>query len=251
MSLVPPEVRRGVRDVSPVAVGIVPFGLVCGVAAVEVGLSPLQAVGLSLFVFAGTSQLAVIDLLGANAALGVAFLTAVVINLRMMMYSASIAPHFRAFGARWKALASYVLTDQAYALAIARYAEGGPDGPPDATERRNYYLAVAVSLWAVWQVCTVLGVVLGAGVPDAWGLGFAVPLVFIALLAPAVSDRPGLVAAVVGGGVAVAGEAVVVGGSPGLPFNLGLLLGALLGVLAGVAASAADDGSTDAEEVRH
>jgi 4-azaleucine resistance transporter AzlC len=244
---IPAEVRRGVRDVSPILVGIVPFGLVAGVAAVDAGLSPLQAVGLSMVVFAGASQLAIVDLLSRNAELAVVFLTAVVINLRMMMYSASIAPHFRSFRSGWKAVTSYLLTDQAYALSIARYAEDGLS----ATERRHYYLAVAASLWSVWQVCTVLGVLLGTGVPDSWGLAFAVPLVFLALLVPAVSTRPSAVAAVVGGGVAVAGEVVVVGGSPGLPFNLGLLLGAVAGVLAGVAASSLGDGPADAEEVSH
>jgi 4-azaleucine resistance transporter AzlC len=244
---IPAEVRRGVRDVSPILVGIVPFGLVAGVAAVDAGLSPLQAVGLSMVVFAGASQLAIVDLLSRNAELAVVFLTAVVINLRMMMYSASIAPHFRTFRSGWKAVTSYLLTDQAYALSIARYGEDRLG----ATERRNYYLAVAASLWSVWQVCTVFGVLLGTGVPDSWGLAFAVPLVFLALLVPAVSNRPSAVAAVAGGGVAVAGEVVVVGGSPGLPFNLGLLLGAVAGVLAGVAASSLGDGPADAEEVSH
>ncbi|ADQ66222.1 branched-chain amino acid permease (azaleucine resistance) [Halogeometricum borinquense DSM 11551] len=248
MSFIPPEVRRGVRDVSPILVGIIPFGLVAGVAAVNAGLSPLQAVGLSVVVFAGASQLAIIDLLGQNAELVVVFVTAVVINLRMMMYSASIAPHFRRVRSRWKAVSSYLLTDQAYALSIARYNEGAPAERPNSNERRNYYLAVAASLWIVWQVCTVLGILLGTGVPDAWGLEFAVPLVFLALLVPSVSNRPRLVAAVVGGGVAVAGEVVVVGGSPGLPFNLGLLLGALAGVLAGVAAAAIGDEAVETEE---
>jgi 4-azaleucine resistance transporter AzlC len=246
---IPAAVRRGVRDVSPILLGIVPFGLVAGVAAVDAGLSPLQAVGLSMVVFAGASQLAMVDLLSRNAELAVVFLTAVVINLRMMMYSASIAPHFRTFRSRWKAVGSYLLTDQAYALSIARYGAG--EDPPSATERRNYYLAVAASLWGVWQVCTVAGVLLGTGVPDSWGLAFAVPLVFLALLVPAVSNRPSAAAAVVGGGVAVAGEVVVVGGSPGLPFNIGLLLGAVAGVLAGVAASSFGDGPTDADEVSH
>jgi 4-azaleucine resistance transporter AzlC len=221
---VPPELRRGVRDATPIAVGLIPFALVSGVAAVEAGLSFAQAMGFSVVVFAGTSQLAAIDLLGRNAALSVVFLTAVVINLRMMMYSASIAPHFRPLRARWKTVCSYVLTDQAYAVAVARYA----DEKLDAVERRNYYLGVAFSLWVVWQVFTVAGVLLGEGVPPSWGLEFAVPLVFLSLLVPAVSTRPSVVAATLGGSVAVAGDVLA------LPFNLGLMAGAVAGVLAGV-----------------
>ncbi|RDI72239.1 AzlC family ABC transporter permease [Halopelagius longus] len=222
---VPPEVRRGVRDATPVALGLVPFGLVSGVAAVEAGLSFAQAMGLSVLVYAGTSQLAAIDLLGRNAELAVVVLTAVVINLRMTMYSASIAPYFRSFSARWKALCSYVLTDQAYALAIARYAEE----QLDPAARRRYFLSAGFFIWFVWQVCTVAGVLLGTGVPASWGLEFAVPLVFLGLLVPVVSNAPAVSAAVVGGSVAVVGEALAV------PFNLGLMAGAVAGVLAGVA----------------
>lgn len=221
---VPPEVRRGIRDSAPIALGLVPFGLVAGVAAVEAGLTFPQAMGLSVFVFAGTSQLAAIDLLGRNAELAVVFVTAVVINLRMSMYSASIAPYFRSFRSRWKALCSYVLTDQAYALAIARYASD----QLDVEARRRYFVGAGFFIWAVWQVCTAAGVLLGTGVPASWGLEFAVPLVFLGLLVPVVSNRPSVSAAAVGGSVAVAGDALA------LPFNLGLILGTVAGVVAGV-----------------
>ncbi|ELZ33273.1 branched-chain amino acid permease (azaleucine resistance) [Halogeometricum pallidum JCM 14848] len=238
VSHVPPAVRRGVRDATPVAVGIIPFGLVTGVASVEAGLSPVQAVGLSFLAFAGASQLAVVDLLGRNAALAVVVLTGVVINLRMLMFSASIAPYFRAFGARWKTLSSYLLTDQAYALAVSWYREEDPD----PTARFRYFVAAGGSLWVVWQASLVVGVFAGANVPASWGLEFAVPLVFLGLLVPAVSNRPTLAAAVVGGGVAVAGDVVAVGGGTGLPYNLSLIVGAVAGVLAGVVVSAAGDG---------
>lgn len=185
------------------------------------GLTPAEAVGFSLVVFAGASQLAAIDLLGRDASLAVVVLTAVVINLRMVMYSASIASHFRSLSPRWKAVCSYLLTDQAYAISLARYAE-------DANvDRRWFYLGVAATIWAVWQVATVAGVVLGASVPDRWGLSFAVPLVFLSLLVPAIEGKETAAAALVGGGVAVAGA--------DLPLNLGLLCGALAGITAGVA----------------
>ena len=235
LARLPPEIRRGLRDVAPLLVGVAPFGLVAGAAAIDAGLTPLQAVGLSVVVFAGASQLAAIDLLGSNAELLVVLVTGLVINLRMVMYSASIAPHFRPLRTWWKSLCSYVLTDQAYALSIARYT----DRDLDSTERRDYYLGVAVSLWVVWQCCTVLGIVVGARVPDSWGLQFAVPLVFLSLLIPAVSSRPKLVAAVVGGSVAVAGDVFAV------PLDLGLIAGGLAGVAAGVVADAWLPGSPD------
>ena len=210
----------GVRAVAPVLVGIVPFGLVAGAAAVRVGLSGLQAVGLSVIVFAGASQLAAIELLGSDARLAVVVVTALVINLRMVMYSASLAPYFRETATRWRAGLAYLLTDQAYALAVTRF---GADRP---VRRRWYYLGAALPLWVVWQVCTVLGVVAGARVPDSLPLSFAVPLTFLALLVPAVTDRASGTAAVVGGAAAVLGA--------GLPLNLGLVAGAVGGVIAGL-----------------
>lgn len=224
------DLRQGIRDMAPLVLGIAPFGLVAGIAAVEAGLSPVQAVGLSVVVFAGASQLAALELLGVDAPLAVVVVTAVVINLRMVMYSASIAPYFREFAARWKAPFAYILTDQAYALSIARFRRSDPD-------RRAYYLGVAVTLWVVWQIATVAGVVVGTGVPDAWGLEFAVPLVFLALLVPAMEDRTTSMAAAVGGAVALA--------TGGLALNLGLLVGATAGVAAGFGAELLGVGDGD------
>ncbi|MFO8115085.1 MAG: AzlC family ABC transporter permease [Halorubrum sp.] len=200
--------------------GIVPFALVAGIAAVDAGLGLAEAVGMSVIVFAGASQLAALDLLGSNAPLAVVVGTAVVINLRMVMYSASIAPYFADYGRRLRAGLAYVLTDQAYALSVAEFDEN-----PERS-RWRYYLGAGASLWAVWQVGTVVGVVVGTGVPDAWGLTFAVPLVFLALLVPAMKDRPTTAAGVSAGAVAVV--------AAGLPLNLGLLVGATTGIAVGL-----------------
>jgi 4-azaleucine resistance transporter AzlC len=215
--------RAGLRDVAPVLVGVVPFGLVAGAAAVDAGLSGLQAVGLSVVVFAGASQLAAIDLLGNDAPLVVVVGTILVINLRMVMYSASIAPAFGDLRARWRALAAYLLTDQAYALSVTRESEDG--------SRLAYYLGVAAPLWVVWQLCTVAGVVVGARVPPWLPLDFALPLVFLAILVPAIEDGTTAAAALVGGALATLGT--------GLPYELGLPLGAVCGVAAGLLAAPA------------
>lgn len=217
------DFSTGVRDSLPLLLGIVPFALVAGVAAAEAGLSTIQALGMSVFVFAGASQLAALDLLGSNAPLAVVVLTAAVINLRMLMYSASIAPHFRATAGRVRAVLAYFLTDQAFALTVARY-------DVEDTGQRWYYLGLSLALWSVWQVGTVVGVVVGAGVPDEWGLEFAVPLVFLALLVPALKDRESLAAGATAGVAAVAGA--------GLPLNLGLVVAAVVGVLAGMVTEA-------------
>jgi 4-azaleucine resistance transporter AzlC len=227
--MLPDDFRAGVRAALPSLLGLVPFGLVAGIAAVNAGLSPFQAVGLSAVVFAGAAQLAAIDLLARDASLAVVVVTAVVINLRMAMYSASIAPYFESFRRRWAVGCSYLLTDVSYALSIAEFTD------ESETDRRWYYLGVAGAIWAVWQLTTVAGVLLGAGIPESWGVGFAVPLVFLTLLVADVSDRPRLIAALVGGSVAVVGAA--------WPLNLGLLGGALAGVVAGVVVDGREGGS--------
>ncbi|GAB3696766.1 AzlC family ABC transporter permease [Halorubrum pallidum] len=214
------DLLAGVRDVSPLMLGIVPFALVAGIAAVDAGLGLAEAMGMSVIVFAGASQLAALDLIGSGAPLAVVIGTAVVINLRMVMYSASIAPHFARYARRTRAFLAYLLTDQAYALSVAEFGEN------DERSRSRYYLGAAASLWVVWQIGTIVGVVVGAGVPDAWGLTFAVPLVFLALLVPAMKDRPTTAAGAAGGAVAVV--------AAGLPLNLGLLAGAVTGIVAGL-----------------
>ena len=147
--------------------------------------------------------------------------TVLVVNLRMVMYSASIAPHFREIAARWKALMAYLLTDQAYALSVTRFRETD-------VSRRGYYLGVAAPLWVVWQLCTLVGIVVGARVPAWLPLDFALPLVFLALLVPAIEDAGTAAAGLVGGTLATLGS--------GLPYELGLPLGAVCGVLAGLVA---------------
>lgn len=221
----------GARDGLPLLVGIAPFGLVAGATAVEAGLGVDGAVALSLGIFAGASQLAAIELLSDGAPIAVAVLTVLIINLRMVMYSASLAPHL-AHEPRWRrGLAAYLMTDQAYALTLDRSVRR-----PEAPARMAYYLGVAVLLWATWQAMTVVGAVIGAALPEWLPLEAAVPLVFLALLVPAVTDRPTLLAATVSGVVATAGR--------GLPANAGLLVGALLGIAVGTAlALGRDQGS--------
>ncbi len=194
--------------------------MVAGVAAINAGIPAMQAVAMSVFIFAGASQLVAADLIGRSAPAVVVVLTVLVVNLRMMMYSASIAPYFRRQSARWRAGLAYLLTDQAYAVSLIEFEQN------EATSRRWYYLGVGLSLWVTWQIATVAGIVLGASVPGGWRLEFAVPLVFLAVLVPSITDRATTVAAVVGGVTAVAAN--------GLPFNLGLLTAAVVGIAAGL-----------------
>lgn len=237
-----PAARDGAVAVSPIIVGIVPFGLIAGAAAVERGMTTLDAVAFSVGIFAGASQLAAIEVLGTGGSIPVAVVTALVINLRMMMYSASLAPWFAHEPPARRGLLAYLLTDQAYAVALARYSDPEAGDLPVA-DRLPYCLGAGITLWTTWQICTIAGALLGGRIPDGVPLYFVIPLVFLALLAPAVTDRPTAVAAVVGATVATLGA--------GWPANLGMLTGAVAGVAAGAAVALRSPGSgvTDAEVV--
>lgn len=218
-----PEVQ-GARDVLPIAIGVIPFGFVAGASAVEAGYGWSGALGFSVVVFAGASQLAAIDLLSGGSAVAVAVATAWLINLRMVMYSASLAPWLSHEPFRHRAGAAYVLTDQAYALSIIHYSRGAA-----RQDRLRYYMGIALLLWVNWQVTTLLGAMVGNSIPDEVPLEFTIPLCFLVLLVPAVSDRPTAVAAVVGGvgAVLVAGTALADGA---------IVLGAVAGIAAGAIA---------------
>ncbi|WP_455385092.1 AzlC family ABC transporter permease [Acidihalobacter prosperus] len=215
---------NGFLAIAPIIPGVIPFGMICGVTAVKAGLSPEVAMGMSVFIFAGASQLATVQLLAQGALPAVILFTALVINLRFAMYSASLAPHFQHLPKRWRWLIAYLLTDQGYAMSINHFLS---DNPTAQARKHWFYFGTGVAMWGVWQPATIAGILLGATIPTSWSLDFAIPLTFMALLIPGLRDRPTLVAAVVGGSVAVL--------AAGLPFNLGLVLAAVSGIGAGLA----------------
>lgn len=220
------EARAGATAMAPILLGAVPFGLVAGAAPVAAGLGGGAAVGFSTLVFAGASQLAAVDVLAGGGTALVAVLTACTINLRMVLYSASLAPSLAGEPVRRRLLVAYLLTDQAYALSITRWArDDGPEG------RVPYFLGAATLLWVAWQASTVAGALVGGAVPDAVPLDFAVPLVFLVLLVPILRTVPAAVAAAVGGLTAVL--AAQAGAGP-----LSVVAGAAAGIVAGAAAEA-------------
>jgi predicted branched-subunit amino acid permease len=205
-------------------IGVIPFGLVAGATPVATGLGTGAAVGFSTIVFAGASQLAAIDVLKGGGSVVVAILAAWTINLRMLLYSASLAPYL-AREPRWRRLAAaYVLVDQVYAACISRWPR------EDEPRRRIPFMAGAgVFLGCVWVSSTLVGALVGSAVPDRIPLDFAVPLVFLVLLVPAVTSGPALVAAAGGGLAAVVAAELGAGG-------LSVIAGAVTGIAAGALA---------------
>jgi 4-azaleucine resistance transporter AzlC len=211
---------EGVRDQLPILLGVIPFGLIFGALAVSQGIPGWAAQGLSLFVFAGSAQFVAAELVGAGAPALVIVFTILVVNLRHLLYSASLAPSLRHLPGRWRVPLAWLLTDEAFATTSARLNRGVQ------IHAEWYMLGTGLALWSSWQVSTAVGVLLGAQVPAGWSLDFALPLTFMALVAPSLVDRPAL------GAAASAGVCAVV--LTWLPFKLGLVLASLIGIAVGV-----------------
>ncbi len=216
------ELWAGIKAELPIMLGVLPFGLIYGVLALAAGLPPVLAQAMSAIVFAGSAQFIGVQLIGSGAGTAVLWLTTFIVNLRHMLYSASLGPYVRHLPARWRWLLAYLLTDEAYVVAILHYA--GDDKP--VANKHWYFLGAGLTLWTGWQLSTAVGIFLGAQVPASWSLDFTLALTFIGLVMPALQQRPHLGAALVAGVTAVL--------TFGWPYKLGLIAAALAGIVAGV-----------------
>jgi len=209
----------------PVLLGTVPFGFVAGVAAVAAGMTAFQGIALSVFSFSGIAQLIASQLIAVHSPVLVTVAAAFVVSLRLLMYSAAIAPSLAHLDWRWRAALSFLMTDQSFISAVQRFGAPGPPG-----NRHWHFLGTASTLYVTWQAAVVVGVVAGARIPAEWSLDFAVVLTFIALLVPAVRTRADLAAAIVAAAIALA--------AAGLPYRLALVAATIAGIAAGLAIEA-------------
>ncbi len=210
----------GVQAEIPLLIGVFPFGLIYGALALNAGLSTSAAQMMSSIVFAGSAQFITAQLVHDLTPGFVIVLTIAVVNLRHMLYSASLAPYLARLPTRWKVALSYLLTDEAYAPTILHYEKNGP------TPYGHWFLLGAgCALWTTWQIGTALGIFLGTAIPASWSLDFALPLTFIAMVVPVLKNHAAIAAALSAGVVALLTFA--------LPYKLGLILAALVGILVG------------------
>ncbi len=212
--------RAGAKDIAPILVGIVPFGLVAGAAVIQAGFGLAEAVGMSVFVNAGASQIVATTLFGSGAPLWLALTTALIVNARMFIYSTSIAPVLSDAPGWERPLLGHMLVDQNYASTMTkgRFREDVDVIP--------YYVGAWFALAGVWQLSTIAGALIGPLIPPSWGLEFAVPLVFLAMLAPTLKDSTAVSVCMV---TAVASAVLV----PLLPWQSGLVVAILVGMLYG------------------
>ena len=216
----------GLRAVMPILVGVVPFGVIYGVVALQSGIPPLAAMAMSAIVFAGSAQFLLAQLVGAGAPLLLIAGAVGMVNLRHALYSASVAPILAHLPRRWKILLAYLLTDEAYAAAIPHILVVAPNSSRSA-QAHWILFGSGFGLWAGWQLATLGGVLIGAQLPSNLDLDFALPLTFIAIVVPLIDSRARLLAAVTAGAAAVAMAA--------MPYKLGLFVAAMAGLVAGAA----------------
>ena len=212
--------RAGAKDIAPILVGIVPFGLVAGAAVIQAGFGLAEAIGMSLFVNAGASQIVATTLFGSGAPLWLALTTALIVNARMFIYSTSIAPVLSDAPGWERPLLGHMLVDQNYASTMTK------GRFRDDVDVIPYYVGAWFALAGVWQLSTIAGALIGPLIPPSWGLEFAVPLVFLAMLAPTLKDSTAVSVCVV---TAIASAVLV----PLLPLQTGLVVAILTGMLYG------------------
>src|SRR3954468_20572364 len=217
------EALRGIRDTLPFMFGSIPFGLLFGTLATGEGLSALETTAMSLFVFSGSAQFIAILLLGAGSGLWVVWFATFVLNLRHLLYAATLVDHVRHLSQAWRFPLAAFLTDETFAVMERRYRTQG--GGPNA---HWYYIASCIGMYLNWQTWTFIGITLGQEFPDInnWGLEFAMVVTFIGIVVPLLTSAPYWAAAITAGLVAVIANP--------LPYKLGLMLAALAGIVVGV-----------------
>ncbi|RJK71665.1 branched-chain amino acid ABC transporter permease [Klebsiella pneumoniae] len=212
----------------PLCIGDFPFSFIVGALSVSAGMSVWQSTAWSAIVIAGSAQMLALNMLKTGATLGVIIFTTLIINLRHVLYSASISGTVREASFFKKCFMSYALTDEVYATTVKEM-EG------NKKEKYLFYGSAMITFWAIWVLADFLGALVGASFPhiEKYGLDFAMVAAFIAIVVPQIKSQACTVAAVV---AAVSGVLLVV-----LPYSLGIVVASVLGVLAGLCVDLAEE----------
>jgi predicted branched-subunit amino acid permease len=210
-----PEYQRGLRDLLSVAPGLAAWGMMTGVAMIKSGMSLVEAVSMTLLVYAGSSQLAAIPLIAAGAPVLVILATAFCVNLRFVVFSVHMRPYLMHLPRPMRLFVGYLTADISYATFTRRYHQP-PQGAREQQAQLAYLLGGCTASWSSWQLASLLGIVLAHSVPPHWGLGFAGILALLGVACSLASSRLRMVSAGVAGAAAVAAFA--------LPFKLNIVV---------------------------
>jgi 4-azaleucine resistance transporter AzlC len=219
------EFLSGARDTFPLLLGALPFGLIYGAVAATSGLSVTAAVAMSAFVFAGASQFIAVGLVAAQTPVAIIVLTTFIVNLRHMLYSATLLPYLRDLPQKWRIPLAFWLTDETFAVTVHRFQK-----TDSSTCKHWYQLGSSIAMYLNWQFWCFLGLVLGNRIPDAqsWGLDVAMPVTFIGMIIPFVKTIPVAVCVLTAGAASLLTLA--------MPYKLGIVISAFAGIAAGLMA---------------
>jgi predicted branched-subunit amino acid permease len=217
-----PAYRQGFMEMLTLAPGIAAWGLMTGVAMATSGMRPPDVLAMAILVFAGSSQLAAIPLLGAGAPLWVILATAFCVNLRFVVFSAHMRSYLMHLPRVQRLTMGYFVADLTYVLFTKRYPVPGAT-EAERDEQMAYLAGNATINWLSWTVCSVMGVVLANYIPAAWGLGFAGVLALTGILCSLATSRMRIFSAVIGAVVAIMAYA--------LPLKLNILLAIVMSVV--------------------
>ncbi len=216
---------KGMADGAPFILLAAPFGMLFGVLATEAGFNLIEAMSFSFTVFAGAAQFTALQLMQEMAPTVIVVISALAVNLRVAMYSASLAPYLGGAPLWQRACAAYFVVDHSFALSIAQF-----ENQTDMTlrQRMAYFFGTNGLIAPIWYLSTLAGAVMGSRIPEALALDFALPIAFLAIVAPMLRTLPHVIAALTSGVVALL--------AVGLAFNLGLIVAGFCGMIAGAQA---------------
>ena len=168
---------RGMFDVAPHMLSVIPFGIICGAIGVELGFSPYLVYGMSIIIFGGASQIVFLQLLSGGASSLIAVTSVGIINSRHLLYGAVLSEYLNKLSLIKKLFISYIVVDQAFAESAKFFKN-------NKLEKNLHYhlIGTGTTLWICWQIATLSGIILGSFVPEELGLKFTIPLTFIAIV---------------------------------------------------------------------
>ena len=209
---------KGIVDVSPLMIPVIPFGLIFGILAIDIGFSPLATMGMSLIIFGGASQIVLLQLFSGGASSLVIISSVGAVNSRHLLYGAVVSEHVSDLKLIWKIIISYFLIDQAFARSNEYFKKN------DDKNKYFHLIGGGVTCWVIWQITTFLGIILGAAIPEKLGLSFAVPLTFLALLVNDFRKLLNVIVIIISGFVATLGYNFI-------PYKAYVIVAALTGLL--------------------
>ena len=184
----------GTVDVLPLMIPVVPFGIIFGAIGIELGFGPYLTYATSIIIFSGASQIVILQLLSSGATSLIAITSSSVVSTRHLLYGAVVSQHLNHLSIYWKIGLSYLLTDQAFAVSNEYFKKN------NSNKNKHYHLVGSgFTLWFIWQLTTIIGIILGSIVPEELGLTFTIPLTFLALLVNYLRNLDHLIVIIISG----------------------------------------------------